>query len=737
METPGYEQLKKQAEELTKALDDLGKKQAALVDSTGKNTAAYKALSGTIDKLQKSIKDTSDELTKGISTLNNFNTSAQQNVTVLGLLQLAMNSLTQAHASSSTLVQQLQVNIVSLNNTFDTQTKSLKENKNGFDFHKGAVDALGSSFDKLKSGAGDFAPVLDSVSKGFNGMKSGFEVVKTGFKGVGGAIKATGFGLLQIVLEAITEYFTTDKIGIKRFQGILAGVGVVTKEIKEVFMKLGGVIIDALLHPGDSINKLWNGIIDNLRNRFKAFGVILDGLLHFDTKKIADGVLQLGTGVTNATDKIKTAFQKVKQIATTTAKGVVDAYHEAYNKAGKESDKHLKKVLKNHNAFKKAVDDNSKSNFRRDAPLPDADKTTPSDLLDDDKQQYDRELALLNDALNKKLLSQEEFNKKSKQLRQTHHLDAGIEVKDGEDAPADAETQAKKKAPWADEEAAIDDNEKNGHHIKALQQQKQLLDAQLTAAVEGAKKQGKAIADIELDFANKKAAVEEQLTNAKIHAGDKFINAVLANTKKDSAIYKAAFLAKKATSVADTIISTKQAIIESLKAYAGFPLIGQALGIAQAAFMAAQGASSIATIVKQKPGFASGGQYVSDGRGALLPGYSRTDNTNAYLRSGEAVVVSEAMRNPWARNLVSAINVAHGGRDFAAPNTGRGYAIGGIFTDGGNANRYYNQPVHDIKDLANTMAYQMINNFPPIYVDVKDVNNQQNILAQTVNRVNL
>jgi hypothetical protein len=150
-----------------------------------------------------------------------------------------------------------------------------------------------------------------------------------------------------------------------------------------------------------------------------------------------------------------------------------------------------------------------------------------------------------------------------------------------------------------------------------------------------------------------------------------------------------------------------------------------------------QGATSIAAIAKQKPGFATGGQFVSDGRGALLPGYSKTDNTNAHLRSGEAVVVSEAMRNPWARNLVSAINVAHGGRDFSAPNTGRGYAIGGIFTDGGNANRYYNQPAHDVRDLANTLAYQMINNFPPIYVDVKDVNNQQNILAQTVNRVNL
>ena len=170
---------------------------------------------------------------------------------------------------------------------------------------------------------------------------------------------------------------------------------------------------------------------------------------------------------------------------------------------------------------------------------------------------------------------------------------------------------------------------------------------------------------------------------------------------------------------------------------AGIPFIGVPKAIAETAIAVAVGASSLASIIKQKPGFARGGQYISDGHGALLSGYSRRDDTNAYLRSGEAVVVSEAMRNPWARNLVSAINVAHGGRDFSAGNPGRGYAIGGIFTDGGNANRYYSQPANDVKDLANTLAYQMINNFPPIYVDVKDVNNQQNILAQTVNRVNL
>ncbi|MFI5163193.1 MAG: hypothetical protein ACHQHN_18080, partial [Sphingobacteriales bacterium] len=205
--------------------------------------------------------------------------------------------------------------------------------------------------------------------------------------------------------------------------------------------------------------------------------------------------------------------------------------------------------------------------------------------------------------------------------------------------------------------------------------------------------------------------------------------------KQEDAAKLKAFKNGQKVGVAQAIINGAVAVTKS-EADLG-PIAGTlALGA-----IVAQTAVQIATIERQQPptklAMAKGGYFRSDGKGAILPGYSRTDDTNAFLRSGEAVVVSEAMRDPWARNLVSAINTAYGGRDFSVPNLNRGYAVGGIFTDGGNANRYYNQPVNDQKNLANTVAYQMINNFPPVYVDVKDINNQQNILAQTVNRVNL
>jgi len=339
-------------------------------------------------------------------------------------------------------------------------------------------------------------------------------------------------------------------------------------------------------------------------------------------------------------------------------------------------------------------------------------------------------------ALQESIDKQNEVYKKAGDVRISYETQLNKKITEIKNGPSVTETNVKEGGEVNN--ATFNNSKTDETNVNpSLQQQITTLNTEYQTAITAAEKQHKDTTGIKRKYDKQKLDLETQLISSKIHAGDKYINAVLANSKKDSAIYKAAFLAKKATSIADTIISTKQAVLESLKAYSGIPFIGQALGIAQAAFMAAQGASSIATIIKQKPGFASGGQYLSDGKGAVLPGYSRTDNTNAYLRSGEAVVVSEAMRNPWARNLVSAINVAHGGRDFSVPNTSRGYAIGGIFTDGGNANRYYNQPVNDIKDMANTLAYQMINNFPPIYVDVKDVNNQQNILAQTINRVNL
>jgi hypothetical protein len=772
-------QLKQDAASLNETLQTLLTKQNSLNIGTKKNSDAYKALADQIDKTRSSLKTITDEINKGMQALTAYSGSAQQNIALLAALTMAYNRLTQTQSASTGLVQQLQVNIVSLTNVVSSQTAAVTKSKEAFDFHKGSVDTFKSSFDKLKEGAGSFGPVLGSVSSGFNAMKTGLEVVKAGFQGVGGAIKATGFGLLVLVLQSVTEYFTNTTEGSKKLRGGLAAIGQVVEKVNSVFASLGKFIIDAVSSPVESIKKLGNLIWDNIVNRFKSFAVILDGIIHLDFKKVADGILQNITGVTNATDKIKTAFNATKKAITDTG----DAMLEAYNKEKKGATE-VNKAAEHHH---KAAQIRHQQEMQMHKEQSDADSKQHPDYLIKQLQDtanafaqkaqlehnnYATEQAALKNLLDSKLITQEQYHQESQQLEEKYHVGMGEIVK-----RMDAEQLAKAQQLQKDlvdaqqqKELLAKDQQNVDRAIlpgSKLEAEKQLITDKYNFEIQKAAEAGKDTAEIrkqyEQEITDATNKSEQQRKDFALQTAQQVSDkafSIISNNIKSQSDTKIKGLEKDKTAELSNknLTSTQRQAIEAkyqkqenaekVKAFKAEQkasilqaVINGALAItkvtSQAGMLApfvipgiiATTAIQVATIAAQKaPQYAQGGlHYQSDGRGALLPGYSRTDNTNAYLRSGEAVVVSEAMRNPWARNLVSAINVAHGGRDFSAPNPGRGYAIGGIFTDGGNANRYYNQPVNDVKDLANTLAYQMINNFPPIYVDVKDVNNQQNI----------
>ncbi|MVN89610.1 hypothetical protein [Mucilaginibacter aquatilis] len=847
-------QLKSSQSELSETLQKTTKDFEANVTSINKNKQA-------IDDLNKKIAHTAKVIDTSSNTLNN-------NKELMDGLLKKYDKLKETHANNSKAVRDLKLEIVNLSGVINDQENELKKSSKTFDYHKESIDAVKKSIDVVKKSTDavknhisdlkehgksfgpEFASTIEDASKGFNAMKDGLAHVKTGFQSVGGAIKTTGFGLLLLVLESITEYFTKSPKGIEQFRQFLAGLGVVVNTVKENISKFKLAIVEAFTNPVEGLKKLGKLIEDNILNRLKAFGVMYEGLINKDFKKFASGMVQLATGTTDAFKKVEKAItdnsdkaleQKAihdkaeaekKKKQEEEAKKRADANEKRRQEREAQRKADLDKRRKHNEEVKKLSDEaknelieskarmaqNLLQGFAKEISDTDAHFQQLKNKYKGHKQtieQIEKEHVASIEAINKKFREEdsktldgfhkelrnigmsarqqaqvqldEEYNEKKKKIEDIKQkndeiiLNAGIKLTELEAAPLTAtsklqieslkkqQSEAQKiyndasglltdfKAKHETDSKGLNDNfdkqdlgiketklqesianeREGGHESAAIKKEQELLKLQHDVAKNAAEAKGKETTLIEAKYAKQKADLEDKLTSSRIHAGDKLIDAVLKNTKKDSAIYKAAFLAKKATSIADTIISTKQSIMESLKAYSGIPFIGQALGIAQAAFMAVQGATSIAEIAKQKPGMAQGGQFISDGRGAVLPGYSRTDNTNAYLRSGEAVVVSEAMRNPWARNMVSAINVAYGGRDFSVPNAGSGYAIGGVFTDGGNASRYYSQPVNDQKDLANTLAYQMLNNFPPIYVDVKDVNNQQNILVQTVNRVNL
>lgn len=394
------------------------------------------------------------------------------------------------------------------------------------------------------------------------------------------------------------------------------------------------------------------------------------------------------------------------------------------------------------------------------------------------KKQYEIEQANFDKQLDAQLISQEQHNDLTKQINEKFLAELRTDIGDFSNESVNEVFQYQQELVKA-KKLGEDEHAENKAILPAqkLAAEKQLIEDKYNFEIQKANEAGKDTAVIRMRYAQEIAEAEKKFAQERkdfeTKTAKEVSNAafsILQNsiksqseakikqleTQKTSELNNSSLTATQKKAIEDKY--SKKEAEEKTKAFKAEQrasllqaVINEALAITKATSQTgvlapfvipgiiAETAIQVATIAAQKaPQYAKGGvHYQSDGRGALLPGYSRTDNMNAYLRSGEAVVVSEAMRDPWARNLVSAINVAYGGRDFSMANPQRGYAIGGIFTDGGNSNRYYNAPMNDQKDLANTIAYQMVNNFPPVYVDVKDINTQQSILAQTINRVNL
>lgn len=128
------------------------------------------------------------------------------------------------------------------------------------------------------------------------------------------AIAATGLGALILILTSLFQWFTKTDEGAKKLEGIMNALKFVTAVLTKGIQDLGEKIFWAFTHPKEALTDLYNFVQQNLINRFTAFGVILDGIINLDFKKTADGVIQLGTGIENATDKAAGLADKAKQL---------------------------------------------------------------------------------------------------------------------------------------------------------------------------------------------------------------------------------------------------------------------------------------------------------------------------------------------------------------------------------------------------------------------------------------
>lgn len=147
------------------------------------------------------------------------------------------------------------------------------------------------------------------------------------------ALASTGIGLLVIALGSLISFFSRSQKGIDFLRVKMAGLRAAVDVIIDSFSEFGEVIFDALSNPKklltdlvDFIKKIPGLVLDNIINRFKAIGIIIRAIGDRDLTALRDGLLQLGTGIEdfsekagNALDKLvgksQEAIDKVKQLA--------------------------------------------------------------------------------------------------------------------------------------------------------------------------------------------------------------------------------------------------------------------------------------------------------------------------------------------------------------------------------------------------------------------------------------
>jgi hypothetical protein len=748
---------------LQTAISQLNSFQSALNNAAGslqKNQSLIAALTTAKDKYSKTVGDTSKKVNDLNTAIKTLSSAARQQQTQIAQSQAATETNNKALSDAAQQATNFQGSIANVSEALGQQQATLNNNKTAFDAHAAVMDHLKTSFDEIKDVSGEFGPGLKDAADGFNMMKTGLSVVKDGLYGIGDALKADGFDLLLQILQRIFDAFVQSSEGSKILKGAISAIGVIINDIKNFVGSFMDTIINAFSHPVDTIKSLGKTIMENIINRFTAFGVILDGIIHLDFKKMADGAIQAVTGVANATEKIVNAGKQVASAVKATGKEVAASYKQAYNQVDQVADASNKKMLGNISKQRKEIKNLKKAIAQSAIPSQSNNSTSEFPVTAKSGPADDGGDA----ALDQHVKTTAQINEQNQLLAMQVGIQQTI-IKNDEKNVDNAKNitdkyNAEKQLIIDKSKLGIDQAQGDSEAIKQIKtqcdQQISQLDTQYQQQkAEQAKKKAQEIKDFEIKIAQELSSTAFSILQSDIKQQS---DAKLAGLQKD----EAAELNNTAlTSTQKTVIRQKyqqqenavkvKAFKEEQEASLAQAVINGALAVTKATSQSgalsplvvpeiiAETAVQIAKIAAQKPpAYARGGlHYSSDGRGGVLPGYSRTDNVNAHLRSGEGIVVSEAMRDPWARSLVSAINVGFGGRDFKSTTTTSGFAVGGIFTDGGNANRYYNQPVTDNKNLANTIAYQMINNFPPVYVDVKDINNQQNILAQTINRVNL
>lgn len=381
-----YQSLKKQQAGYEKQVKDLQTELTRLKRSKKSLSDVQKAEAGSLSDLKSKLKAAEQEYRAlGRTTDQAVKDKALNKIRVLGMnvkkaeqairdtkkgVQVAGGSYNELAKEVQKLNRDLKnlpdafgknrVEAEKLQKTIFQKTQTLKDFDKAVNQNYRNVGNYGDAFQQATPLLGSFGMQLSQIQMTLTQTKSSLIAFKDAQLGSSAATSAsskslklfrlalisTGIGAVVVALGALIAAFSSTQRGIDKVTSVTRPLAVLFQRIIGVVQQLSFSAVDsfssidkAVKSPMQALKELGQIIVENVLNRFKAVQVlgesvalILDGKFAEGAKKAGDAFIQMGTGITDGTDKIAGA-----------AKSVGDFVSESIEQ-GKDLDKLIKEI---------------------------------------------------------------------------------------------------------------------------------------------------------------------------------------------------------------------------------------------------------------------------------------------------------------------------------------------------------------------------------------------------------
>lgn len=515
-------------------------------------------------------------------------------------------------------------------------------------------------------GFGQLSGILSQAKGGVGGLTSGFGILK-------GAIVATGIGALVIAVTSLVGWFTKTEKGANIISGAFKGMGAVIDTLMNRLWNIGDTLKQLFSDPIQFFKNLGHDIADSAKEGYdlvQAYDALEDKQRELDVsaKKQENYIEKL---LLNAKNVGKTYSEKIAILNEADR-----ITRESYAEQLSLSNQHLELVKREVAAAEKSgVIGDDLADKLRDANLAVLE-------LEGQKIQMEEKIQNRRDQI---IVKQESNAAKEIQIEQVK-VDTIDQIKT--DATNKDETREdtthQDKLKRAELELVTDQNILNEQYLaKQLteeafvtnskdrllayhEQRLEILKTQFGVESEEYQKEYAKLLDLQIAAAEESNEVTKWLSSK----GGKALTGSLSTFgnafSQIAAMHAQGSESWKTFAIAAATISAIQGAINAYSSTAAIPIVGTTLAPIAAGVALAAGMAGVAKIKKTKqPSITGGVKKMRDG--GILRGPSHAQGGIPIEAEGNEIILTQGVyNNQTLRRAASAINVAGGGRSFAA-----------------------------------------------------------------------